>query len=100
MSKKAKGSTTTRRNIMKIFQKKKLILTEWDNSIQSTRNFNKAIEELRKENIPFVIIEKRIITDYAKKIYFTYSIILDSILLLTILLALFNADKILQLIGG
>ena len=34
---------------MKIFQKKKLILTEWDNSIQSTRNFNKAIEELRKE---------------------------------------------------
>tara|TARA_Y100000385_G_C13021722_1_gene606500 strand:+ start:297 stop:593 length:297 start_codon:yes stop_codon:yes gene_type:complete len=87
-------------NIMKIFEKKKLILTEWDNSIQSTRNFNKAIEELRKENIPFVIIEKRIITDYAKKIYFTYSIILDSILLLTILLALINADKILQLIGG
>lgn len=88
-------------NIMKkIFQKKKLILTEWDNSIQSTRNFNKAIEELKKENIPFVIIEKRIITDYAKKIYFTYSIILDSILLLTILLALLNADKILKLIGG
>ena len=85
---------------MKLFEKKKLILTEWDNSIQSTRNFNKAIEELRKENIPFVIIEKRIITDYAKKIYFTYSIILDSILLLTILLALFNADKILKLIGG
>ena len=85
---------------MKIFEKKKLILTEWDNSIQSTRNFNKAIEELRKGNIPFVIIEKRIITDYAKKIYFTYSIILDSILLLTILLALLNADKILQLIGG
>ena len=83
---------------MKIFQKKKLILTEWDNSIQSTRNFNKAIEELRKENIPFVIIEKRIITDYAKKIYFTYSIILDSILLLTILLALFIADKILKLL--
>ena len=89
-----------RRNIMKIFEKKKLILTEWDNSIQSTKNFNKAIEELRKENIPFVIIEKRIITDYAKKIYFTYSIILDSILLLTILLAIFNADKILKLIGG
>ena len=84
----------------KIFEKKKLILTEWDNSIQSTRNFNKAIAELRKENIPFVIIEKRIITDYAKKIYITYSIILDSILLLTILLALLNADKILQLIGG
>jgi len=85
---------------MKIFQKKKLILTEWDNSIQSTRNFNKAIEELRKENIPFVIIEKRIITDYATKLYFTYSIILDSILLITILLALLNADKILKLIGG
>ena len=58
---------------MKIFQKKKLILTEWDNSIQSTRNFNKAIEELRKENIPFVIIEKRIITDYAKKIYLRHN---------------------------
>ena len=36
---------------MKIFEKKKLIQTEWDNSEQSQANFNKAIKELKKENI-------------------------------------------------
>ena len=34
---------------MKIFEKKKLIQTEWDNSEQSQANFIKAIDELKKE---------------------------------------------------
>ena len=30
---------------MKMFEKKKLILTEWDNSPESKRNFKKAIKK-------------------------------------------------------
>ena len=48
---------------MKIFEKKKLIQTEWDNSQESQTNFNKAIDELKKENIPFRIVHKRMITE-------------------------------------
>ena len=91
--------TNKRNNTMNIFEKKKLIQTEWDNSEESQHNFFKAIDELKKENIPFRIVEKRIATEYAKKLYFTYSIILDSILILTFILALLNAERILQLLG-
>ena len=41
---------------MRFFEKKKLIQTEWDNSDESTANFYKAIEELKKENIPFRVV--------------------------------------------
>ena len=84
--------------MIKIFEKKKLILTEWDNSPESKRNFRKAIKKLTAENIPFVIIEKRLISELGKKLYISYSVIMDTILLITIILALLNADKILNLL--
>ena len=83
---------------MKIFEKKKLIQTEWDNSQESQTNFNKAIDELKKENIPFRIVHKRMITEYAKKLYFTYSIILDFILIMGIIVAFLNLEKLIEVI--
>ena len=83
---------------MKIFEKKKLIQTEWDNSDESTANFYKAIEELKKENIPFRVVHKRMITEYAKKLYFTYSIILDFILIMGIIIAFLNLEKLIEVI--
>lgn len=85
---------------MKLFEKKKLILTEWDNSPESRRNFNKAIKKLKAENIPFIIVEKRLISELGKKAYISYSVIMDTILLITVILALLNADKILKILGG
>ena len=85
---------------MKLLEKKKLILTEWDSSKESKANFKKAIRELKKEGIPFIIIEKRLITELGKKLYISYSVIMDTILLITVLLALLNADKILRLLGA
>ena len=84
---------------MNIFEKKKLILTEWDSSPESKRNFKKAIKKLKAENIPFIIVEKRLISELGKKAYISYSVIMDSILLITVILALLNADKILKLLG-
>ena len=84
---------------MKIFEKKKLILTEWDSSPESKRNFKKAIKKLKAENIPFIIVEKRLISELGKKAYISYSVVMDSILLITVILALWNADKILKLLG-
>ena len=83
---------------MKIFEKKKLIQTEWDKSEESQANFYKAIEELKKENIPFRIVNKRMITEYAKKLYFTYSIILDFILIIGIIIAFLNLEKLIEII--
>ena len=34
-----------------IFEKKRLILTEWDNSPESKKNFKKAIKKLKAENV-------------------------------------------------
>ena len=85
---------------MKLLEKKKLILTEWDSSKESKANFKKAIRELKKEGIPFIIVEKRLITELGKKLYISYSVIMDTILLITVLLALLNADKILKLLGA
>ena len=84
---------------MKMFEKKKLILTEWDNSPESKRNFKKAIKKLKAENIPFIIVEKRLISELGKKAYISYSVVMDSILLITVILALLNADKILKVLG-
>ena len=85
---------------MKLLEKKKLILTECDSSKESKANFKKAIRELKKEGIPFIIVEKRLITELGKKLYISYSVIMDTILLITVLLALLNADKILKLLGA
>jgi len=84
---------------MNIFEKKKLILTEWDNSPESKKNFKKAIKKLKAENIPFIIVEKRLASEWAKKLYISYSVVMDSILLITVILALLNADKILKLLS-
>ena len=85
-------------NYLKIFEKKKLILTEWDSSTESKRNFKKAIRKLKAENIPFIIVEKRLVSTFAKKIYIFYSVAMDTILLITIILALFNAEKIINIL--
>ena len=67
----------------KLFEKRKVILTEWNNSIDDQMNFQKAIRELKEGNIRYEIAERRMITEYAKKLYFSYSLILDFFLLLT-----------------
>ena len=85
--------------MLNIFEKKKLILTEWDNSPESKKNFKKAIKKLKAENIPFIIVEKRLINELGKKVYISYSVIMDSILLITVILALLNADKILKVLS-
>jgi len=83
---------------MKLFEQKRLIQTEWDNSKESTINFHKAIAELKQENIPFRVVKKRVITEYAKKLYITYSIILDFILVMGIIIAFLNLDKLIEVI--
>ena len=100
-----KNSTNATKNIkeilnMKIFEKRKLILTEWDNTEESQENYFRAIRKLKEDNIPFKIVQKRMISEYAKKLYFTYSLILDFFLLLTIILAFLNADKLLAILQG
>ena len=69
-----------------ILEKKKLILTEWDNSPESKKNFKKAIKKLKAENIPFIVVEKRLISELGKKAYISYSVIMDTKLLITIIL--------------
>ena len=85
--------------MLNIFEKKKLILTEWDSSPESKKNFKKAIKKLKAENIPFIIVEKRLISELGKKAYISYSVIMDTILLITVILALLNADKILKVLS-
>ena len=84
---------------MKLLEKKKISLTEWDSSVESRKNFKKAIKKLKAENIPFIIVEKRLISEVGKKLYFSYSVVMDSILLITVILALLNADKILKVLS-
>ena len=85
--------------MLNIFEKKKLILTEWDSSPESKKNFKKAIKKLKAENIPFIIVEKRLINELGKKVYISYSVVMDTILLITVVLALLNADKILKVLS-
>ena len=81
------------KNKKSLFEKRRVIITEWDNSKQSSDNFMKAINELEKENIPYTVEWKREITNISKFIYFCYSIILDLILLGGIVYALLNIDR-------
>ena len=85
--------------MLNIFEKKKLILTEWDSSPESKKNFKKAIKKLKAENIPFIIVEKRLINELGKRVYISYSVVMDTILLITVILALLNADKILKVLS-
>ena len=63
-------------------------------------NYFRANRKLKEDNIPFKVVQKRMISEYAKKLYFTYSLILDFFLLLTIILAFLNADKLLAILQG
>ena len=81
------------KNRKSLFEKRRIIITEWDNSKQSSDNFHKAITELEKENIPYTVEWKREITNISKVIYFTYSVILDLILVGGIIFALINLDR-------
>ena len=76
-----------------LLEKRRHIITEWDNSQESSDNFHKAIKELENENIPYTVEWKREITNITKLIYFCYSIILDLILLGGIIFALINIDR-------
>ena len=81
------------KNRKSLFEKRRIIITEWDNSKQSSDNFHKAIRELEKNNIPYRVEWRRNITEIGKVAYFTYSIILDFILLGGIIFALMNIDR-------
>ena len=83
-----------------LLEKKKLILTEWDSSPESKKNFKKAIKKLKAEEIPFIVVEKRLISEVGKKLYISYSVVMDTVVLITVILALLNADKILKVLGG
>ena len=54
---------------------------------------------MKAENIPFIIVEKRLINELGKKVYISYSVVMDTILLITVILALLNADKILKVLS-
>jgi hypothetical protein len=68
--------------IMKrLFEKQKYIETVFE---------DRHIENLNKANVPYVIKERRVITSYARLLYFCYSILLDLTILFGIVWALFN----------
>ena len=71
---------------MKIFEKEKYIETKYKPI---------HIKRLNEEKIPYVIKERRRITSYARLVYFCYSVVLDVILVLGIIWATMNIDKIL-----
>ena len=70
----------------KIFEKEKYIETKYKPI---------HIKRLNEEKIPYVIKERRRITSYARLVYFCYSVVLDVILVLGIIWATMNLDKIL-----
>jgi len=71
---------------MRIFEKEKYIETKYKPI---------HIKRLNEEKIPYVIKERRRITSYARLVYFCYSVVLDVILVLGIIWATMNIDKIL-----
>ena len=71
---------------MRIFEKEKYIETKFKPI---------HIKRLNEEKIPYVIKERRRITSYARLVYFCYSVVLDVILVLGIIWATMNIDKIL-----
>jgi hypothetical protein len=70
---------------MNIFKKEKFIETKFEEI---------HIIKLNEEKIPYVIKERRIIVSWARLLYFVYSIILDSILLMGIVWAIYNHEKL------
>ena len=69
----------------KLFVKQKYIETVYE---------DRHIVNLNEANVPYVIKERRVITSYARLLYFCYSVCLDTVLLLGIIWAIFNIDKL------
>ena len=83
-----------------LFDEYRLIQTEFSNSLPDKRNFDRAIKELEKEGISYEIIYTSHWKEYLKKIYILYSLLMDFILLMTVLFALFNLDRLIQIFKG
>ena len=83
-----------------LFDEYRLIQTEFSNSLPDKRNFDTAIKELEKEGISYEIITTSHWKEYLKKIYILYSLLMDFILLMTVLFALFNLDRLIQIFKG
>lgn len=79
---------------MKLWERKKLIETEWGEDSQA--NFERAIRELEKEGIPYRIRETRQAGQWAKNAYLVYSLTLDALLIFGGIWALLNLDRILN----
>jgi len=75
---------------MNIFKKTKFIETQWTDE----QGFQDAIKKLNDANVDYVIKERRTIATWGRLAYFCYSVILDTILLIGIIWAIFNIGKI------
>ena len=60
--------------------------------------YSNKLAELQSNAPPMggIFVKRRMITEYAKKLYFTYSIILDTILILGIIVAFLNLEKLIK----
>mgnify|MGYP003113385456 FL=1 len=83
-----------------LFDEYRLIQTEFSNSLPDKRNFDRAIKELEKEGISYEIISTSHWKQYLMKIYVLYSLIMDFILIMTVLFALFNMDRLIEIFKG
>ena len=75
---------------MNIFRKTKYIETQWHDDA----GFHDAIKKLNESGVDYVVKERRTIATWGRLAYFCYSVILDTILLMGIIWAIFNIGKI------
>ncbi len=75
---------------MNIFRKTKYIETQWDDDA----GFQDAVKRLNEAGVDYVVKERRTIATWGRLAYFCYSVILDTILLMGIIWAIFNIGKI------
>ena len=83
-----------------MFDEYRLIQTEFSNSLPDKRNFDRAIKELEKEGISYEIITTSHWKQYLMKLYVLYSLVMDFILIMTVLFALFNMDRLIEIFKG
>ena len=83
-----------------LFDEYRLIQTEFSNSLPDKRNFDMAIKELDKEGISYKIITTSHWKQYLMKLYVLYSLVMDFILIMTVLFALFNMDRLIEIFKG
>ena len=75
---------------MNIFRKTKYIETQWHDDA----GFQDAVKRLNEAGVDYVVKERRTIATWGRLAYFCYSVILDTILLMGIIWAIFNIGKI------